>query len=177
MSDKKLFTAVLTLREYCRGLLADQKVNHAEATALRARFEDLPLVTSVPALAQVRKTLLEALADFQISEEESDELVACLGDFCDADIDALVASVRPPVPDSTGAGYLGRVVMGVRYLITYTGSDGKASEREIIPRQLRQKEDGIHYLACTCLKASAPRTLRADRIGSMVNSDTGEVIL
>lgn len=177
MSDKKLFTAVLTLREYCRGLLADQKVNHAEATALRDRFKDLPLVTNVPALAQVKQTLLAALEDFQISDQESDELVACLGEFCDADIDALVSSAQPPTPASTGAGYLGRVLMGVRYLITYTGSDGKTGEREIIPRQVRQKEDGIHYLACTCLKASAPRTLRADRIGSMVNSETGEVVL
>lgn len=173
---KQLSGTILSLREYCRGLLADRIVNHTEAVSLKARLDELPALSSVPILAQIWSALLDALDDQHISDQESDELVALLGEFCDADPDALASTATKADPADHAPVYLQNVVQGQKYSITYTGADGKPSARDIIVRQIRHK-DGAHYIACICLKASAPRTLRADRVGSMVNVDTGEVIL
>ena len=175
MATKNIGFEVLSLREYCRGILADRAVNHSEATALKARMEATPGLEKVPMLQAIWDALYAALSDQKISEDESDELVTLLGEFCDSDTESLTASAsKKPASDGAPA-FLSKLVAGQEYTMVYTGSDGKAAERTVLLKQLREKE-GVHYMACFCLKANGLRTFRADRVGRLVHEATGEIL-
>lgn len=176
MSTAQLATTLLVFREFTRGLLADHAINKAEAQALRQRLEAAPALQQVPVMRSVWDAITAALADEHISDQESDELVVLLGEVVDAEPEALIASTRKTIPEGPMGGLLARLVEGEEYQIIYTGSDGKPGERNVVLRQLREKE-GVHYLGCYCLKAKAARTFLAARVSRAVHVSTGEILL
>lgn len=65
---------------------------------------------------------------------------------------------------------------GTTYDLTYEAADGNVSRRKVRFTGMTH-EDGTQYLSAYCFKAKAPRTFRVDRIVSLTDSETGEILL
>lgn len=176
MSDAKLLITLVAFAEYTRGMLADRAINRLEAQALRDRLNATPALQQVPVMRQIWDTIATALADDHIDEQESDALVALLGEFVDAAPEDVLASTRYTPPAGPTGEFIEKLKEGDEYQIVYTGSDGKPGERNVVLRQVRVK-DGVHSLACYCLKAQAARTFIAARVSRAIHVPTGEILL
>jgi len=59
---------------FCAGIICDGKVLHREATAMLERFKRDPYLAEHAHLAKLRETLVEAMADSALTEDEAEDV-------------------------------------------------------------------------------------------------------
>ncbi len=186
-ADDDKSTGRSALRQMCRDALADKAIDHAEALTLLQAFEaySARFRNTSTHIEYIRHELFLAVEDGQIDPQESQELVTLLGEFADLGLygpipDPKSASApaprarEPKLPPTTSTPP--SVMPEGRYLMTYTNADGETGEREIKPKRIERRGEHL-YLVSYCLKARGPLTFRVDRIESLVDAETGEILV
>jgi hypothetical protein len=197
--DEDKSTGRRALRQMCREALQNKAIDLAEALQLLEAFEAYCVRFNNPShhIEYIRHELFQAVEDGQIDADESQELVTLLGEFADVGLyghteqptaapaaaprmaPRAAPAPRPRAPRaklSPATSSPPRVMPDGRYLMTYTNAEGEASEREIKPKRIERRGDHL-YLVSYCLKTRGPRTFRVDRIESLVDADTGEILV
>lgn len=197
--DDDKSTGRRALRQMCREALQDKAIDHAEALQLLEAFEAycIRFKNTSQHIEYIRHELFLAIEDGQIDATESQELVTLLGEFADvglyghaAEPTATPAAAprkakraapeprarKPRARAAPATSTPPRVVPDGRYLMTYTNAEGESSQREIKPKRIEQRGDHL-YLVSYCLKARGPRTFRVDRIESLIDAETGEILV
>jgi hypothetical protein len=77
-------------------------------------------------------------------------------------------------PNDAPPAWGAEAITGRTFVILYSDSKGQASERQVLCRRLVDN-GGTLYLHAYCYARDRIRTFRADRISSIVDSQTGEV--
>jgi len=173
------------LREKCRDALEDKVISYDEAIDLLRAFEDyahrFPGGAGGDYIEHICQELYQAVDDGVINPEESLELVALLGEFADMGLyrQPEPTSGRPKpakkAPRAKATPAEVRTALDGQYLMTYVDADGAYSEREVKAKRIEQRGEHL-YLVAYCLKARRPRTFRLDRVISLVDSETGEIL-
>lgn len=197
--DDEKSTGRRALRQMCREALQDKAIDHTEALQLLEAFEAycIRFKNTSQHIEYIRHELFLAVEDGQIDAAESQELVTLLGEFADVGLyghteeptaapaaaprqaPRAAPAPRPrkprtrPTPATSNPP---RVVPDGRYLMTYTNAEGEISQREIKPKRIERRGDHL-YLVSYCLKARGPRTFRVDRIDSLIDAETGELLV
>lgn len=179
------------LRHLCREARLDAEITEGEARKLLQAFAEFEShQTKIHTHAHyVLGLLRECLADGRLEAHEAQDLLTAVGEFADADPPP-VMPVRPTPPPSTarpeqklrkrGAATKPRrsvsLTPGQEYELTYTDAYGDVSERVIRLNGLSGSGE-TQYLEAYCNKARGHRTFRIDRIQSLVDMSTGEIMI
>lgn len=183
------------LRQLCREARLDEEITEGEARKLLQAFavfeSDQP--KGHTHAKYVLELLRECLADGKLDKNEAQELLTAVGEFADSvqltvmplgDIRPIPDTLEPPPVkkerqrQSAAATPLQNVSLtpGQDYELTYTDSTGMVSERVIQLKGL-SGTGRTKYLEAYCTKAHGYRTFRVDRVMSLVDLSTGEVML
>lgn len=174
------------LRQLCREARLDEEITEGEARKLLqafAEFEAEQPKTHTHA-HYVLELLRECLADGKLDKHEAQELLTAVGEFADSEpLPVMPPRAEPPAKKErqrkTSTATPRRSVSltpGQEYALTYTDSTGAVSERVIRLKRL-SGSGGSKYLEAYCNKARGHRTFRVDRVMSLVDLSTGEVML
>jgi hypothetical protein len=183
------------LRQLCREARLDEEITEGEARKLLHAFavfeSDQP--SSHTHAKYVLELLRECLADGKLDKNEAHELLTAVGEFADSaplpvmplgDIRPTWDTPEPPtikkerLRKTAAATPLRNISLtpGQEYELTYTDSTGAVSERVIQFKGL-SGNGRAQYLQAYCTKAHGYRTFRVDRVMSLVDLSTGEVML
>lgn len=184
------------LRQMCREALADKAISLDEAQHLLEAFQAYckRFPNNNAHIEYLRYTLATAVEDGNIDPEESQELVTSLGEFADFGLYGPISELKPAratpppapapavrqkkprAPRTRATSAVPRVRTDGRYLIEYVDIEGVITTREVKAKRIERRGEHL-YLVSYCLSARAPRTFRVDRVRSMVDADTGEILM
>lgn len=159
----------------CEGILANQRLEVAEAQRLRELLRSDPGYETDPRTRNLREEVEQALADERLSEDEAEDLFVALTEFCEAsepegaNEGGHAAPAAHPLPAALAAPR-----PGDHYEIVYEDARGKVSRREIELRKVSRKGDHT-YISAICQSRRSFRMFRADRVQEALNTDTGEL--
>ena len=174
-------------------ILEDDKVDIDEAKKLRSWLYRYPESKDDYRTKKLYQLVTDALEDKALDKNESLELFSLLSDYCDyfeqqelkkEPVKKEIVKDKKIKPKLNSKkihdlsyAFLGELNKGQEYFMEYADSTGQSSERNIIFHSIeRNKQDNI-YITSHCLLRNRARTFRADRIQSLCDVKTGEVLL
>lgn len=170
-------------------ILEDDKVEQKEAEQLLELLNCTPTYLMDPVTRTLFQATDHALSDGVLDDAEADEIRVLLGEVCDLELERKVMPEAPkpkakpkkaankkekpfkPKPSAAAS----ELRTGDVYEITYFDANYNVSMRKVDFRSARES-NGRQYMNAYCHERRALRTFRGDRISSMVNCKTGEVI-
>lgn len=167
-------------------ILADDKVSQKEAEQLLELLNCTPISLMDPITRTLFQAVEHALSDAVLDETEADEIRVLLGEVCDLELERKVLPAPPKrkqkpkqaksklKPRSKGATVTD-IRNGDIFDILYFDANHNPSNRKVDFISVRSS-NGSSYMNAWCHDRAALRTFRVDRIHSMVNVNTGEVV-
>lgn len=186
-TETKVLTAwqVTALHKVSSRILKDSIVELSEVKELQQWLIRYPASEFDVRTAALFHAVELALKDGKLDDNEELELFAMLSEFCDACEKQTVES-QPPVVEvtkrkkerlETKGSTSDRIVIGDDYNMDYLDSKGNFSTRSIRINKIGTNASGDEYISALCFSVNGHRTFRIDRIKSLYNQDTGEVVI
>ncbi|WP_417441915.1 WYL domain-containing protein [Idiomarina sp.] len=170
-------------------ILEDDKVEQKEAEQLLELLNCTPPYLMDPVTRTLFQATDHALSDGVLDKAEADEIRVLLGEVCDLELERKVMpepakpKYKPKKPankkeksfNPKPSRGVSELHSGDVYELTYFDANFNVSIRKVDFRSARGS-NGRQYMDAYCHERRALRTFRGDRIESMVNCKTGEVI-
>lgn len=175
-------------------ILADNEVDFKEAKKLLAWLQRYPESKDDYRTQNLYMISERALEDGVLDSDEALELFAELSEYCDQYESVNAKEIEFPVSKNTrnsilqnaidkkiaeydGLAFVEKLEAGREYFMEYLDSKGKISERGFIFRTLDLNQGGNPYIKGICTLRRASRTFRADKIQTLCDVETGEVLV
>lgn len=173
-------------RDLCREIIDDRKITRNESLELMQWIE-VNGTQANPDISIIKLLLNEIFADNRYSQSEAQELLTTISEFCDDNIierneeyDRIIHSKKIDLGKAgrnvKTKNSIPKLTPHNEYLLEYVAADGKKTKR-IVKYKSESSKDNILYITCFCLSAGGMRTFRSDRIESMVDFTTGEILI
>lgn len=171
-------------------ILADDKVEQKEAEQLLELLNCTPPYLMDPVTRTLFQAVDHAMSDGVLDAVEADEIRVLLGEVCDLDLERKVMP-KPAKPKVQAKAVKktkekafkpqpkSKVATSIRsgdvFEIVYFDANFNPSTRKVDFKSARSS-NGNTYMNAWCHERAALRTFRGDRVHSMVNIKTGEVV-
>ena len=166
--------------ELSQKIIEDHEVSLGEARQLKYWFAQYPAAETDKKTRHIFLTLTEALSDHVFDENEKDEILTLLSEFCEIYEQEHQKSAKrfekQRKPNRNAVVGINQMEQGKLYFMVYEDANGNTTEREIIFKDISRK-NSRQYIKTWCRVKQAHRTFRADRVKELFSLDTGEIII
>lgn len=195
VEEKPVALPPAELVHLAKAILEDDVVSQDEAEALLTYLNSIPITAMEPITRDLFQAVDFALSDGILDALEADEVRVLLGEICDLNLKRTVVpdkakpkkvqsytpkKKKPPRKDEVNTGRpiryrMAQLSIGDVVEMLYEDAFGNLSDRKVTLAKANRK-DGNVYLYGRCHTRRALRTFRADRIITLTNCATGELV-